>query len=129
MPAPSLGPSRHSHSGRSSAATRPTRRSLRAKPWPSLRDQRIVGRWLRLTRCSPGRSSRAGGAAEAAELLWRDVRRTMDGMAGRFWTMESMVAARYLEASERQDPRTDDGRSFDDAVALALDIGETEFPV
>ena len=71
----------------------------------------------------------ACGAPEPAQLLWRDVRRTMDGMGGRFWTMESMVAARYLEPGERQDPLTDGGRSFEDAVALALDMGETGFPV
>ena len=40
-----------------------------------------------------------------------------------------MVAARYPEPGERQDPLTDGGRSFEDAVALALDMGETGFPV
>jgi predicted ATPase/class 3 adenylate cyclase/NTP pyrophosphatase (non-canonical NTP hydrolase) len=63
----------------------------------------------------------ARGDPERAQLLWRDVASLTEAMAGRFWTMERMVAERYLDSIERPDGLSDGERSFEDAVALALE--------
>ncbi|TML45288.1 MAG: adenylate/guanylate cyclase domain-containing protein [Actinobacteria bacterium] len=67
----------------------------------------------------------ARGGQERARTLWRDVASIMEGMAGRLWTMERMVAERYLDSIERPEEGRDGGRSFEDAVALALEATGT----